>query len=174
MTTIVLNYYNCNKDSLWIALVIGFFMILFTIFLKIVVYNELYAMYDICSPFSLFVGNKKTCIKHIQNELVSKENASTTPATTTEDTKDTKETFVSSNDKYFTFQDGLIIFKEKWKIIKKAFHLFYLAITNNGMYILQSGETQIKKIKDGNQDIISNVFLFYVKPFLLKYLHPIL
>jgi hypothetical protein len=155
----VLNYYNCNKDSIWIASVVFLMMFVFIILLKIVVYAELYEIYGICSPFSF--GNKKTCTTKIQNEIINSKY---------------KESFVETqhDGQYATLKDifeSLQNSTNQFFVKLLKFHLGVLKILSD---IIQYLSHQLNKMYDANKNIISTIIKGYIDPFLYKLLHPII
>ena len=64
---IVINYYECNKDSIWTVCIVICIMCIFTVGLKLFVYNEMYNKLNICSPFSYFTGDRRKCVQTMQS-----------------------------------------------------------------------------------------------------------
>ena len=64
----IINYYECNIDSIWISIIIIIIMIFFILFLKIVLYSEIYNIYHICHPIPFFFGEPQSC-KQMINSL---------------------------------------------------------------------------------------------------------
>ena len=58
---VVINYYECNIDSIWISCIIVIIMILFIIFLKIILYSEIYKIHQVCHPIPFFFGESNSC-----------------------------------------------------------------------------------------------------------------
>ena len=68
---ILMNYYSCNRYTLWSAFFVLFIMTLFIAILKMIVFEETFYSEEngVCSPFSFFLTNQRTLLKKIQNEI---------------------------------------------------------------------------------------------------------
>lgn len=77
--SVIINYYECNIDSIWMSIIIVIIMIFFLIFLKIILYSYIYKIHRVCHPIPFFFGEQNSCkqiiysvksqqLKHIAEE----------------------------------------------------------------------------------------------------------
>ena len=57
----IINYYECNIDSIWISGILVILMILFILFLKIILYIEICKIRHICHPIPFLFGEITSC-----------------------------------------------------------------------------------------------------------------
>ena len=160
MSESVINYYECNKDSIWIASIIILIMIIFITILKLFVYNELHKALNVCSPFSYYVGDKSACTRTIQENVILQN-------TTTEHFENAS--YVGITD---IFQDVFNFIIQKWVFINN----YYLAITKNISMIFDYINTQIQtnydKLSSVNKNIQYKIIYDYIDPMLYKSFNP--
>ena len=58
---IIINYYECNIDSIWISIIIVIIMIFFLIFLKVILYSYIYKIHRVCHPIPFLFGEHNSC-----------------------------------------------------------------------------------------------------------------
>jgi hypothetical protein len=61
-----INYYKCNKDSIWISAAVVACMSVFILYLKLIAHINLADALNECSPFAYYSGVKKRCTNNIQ------------------------------------------------------------------------------------------------------------
>ena len=155
-----INYYECNKDSIWIASIVIFIMIIFIIILKLFVYNDLHKALKLCSPFSYYTGDKSQCVKNAQDIFISQYTQ--------------KETFETTT--YIEITDVLKnIIDSAFNKIKSILNI-YLAITKYIENILNNINNQIQlkynNFSESNNNIQLKVIDDFIDPFLYKLLSP--
>lgn len=74
---IELTYMSCNKDTIFLFVIIMSIFIISILFVKITVYSHVFKQYNICHPVFYFWGDKRECKKEInqfvKNRFLKKE-----------------------------------------------------------------------------------------------------
>jgi hypothetical protein len=69
---IELTYYECNKDSIFLATVITILMIIFTIIIKMICYTDYYTSINAAIPIYYYFGNKEAMRTKIYKILLER------------------------------------------------------------------------------------------------------